>query len=221
MIRAKTVFISRELSQHSPFRQRLQAAGWRVEGGSLLVFEPVAIGALPACDWVFFYSKRAADCFFQQMSPAKYEGVKFGAIGPGTAEKIRSYGLQPDFSGSGRPEEAAAAFAELARGERVLFPQARRSRQSVQRLLGSAVEALSLVVYDNRPRAEIELQRASVLVFTSPMNARAYLDLFRLLSGQRAVAIGEPTAEVLRAFGISPKVAAAPTEEAMAEAVLQ
>ena len=220
-IQPQAAFISRELTEDSPFRQQLEKAGWKSSGQSLIHFKAVPFERVPETDWIFFYSKRAVRYFFEQLPSSSEEGIKAAAIGPGTAGHLRQYGVEPRFVGNGDPEETAYAFVREAEGQRVLFPQARRSRQSVQQALGQRIQAQPLVVYDNRPLRDVPLSRAQVLVFTSPLNVEAYFCQHQLLAGQQTVAIGQPTAEALGALDVAPKIAAAPDEEALAKAVLK
>lgn len=216
----QTVFITREQGPASPFSRRLEAAGWRVRGQSLLQHEAVPFTDVPDCDWTFFYSPRAVRFFLEQLTDRPV--VRWAAIGPGTAKALEARGIVPDFVGDGDPDATAAAFLPLAAGQRVLFPRARHSRQSVQRALGDEIISLDLIVYDNRPKADFEAPPCRVLVFTSPLNARAYFGRYPLREGQRVVAIGPSTAVTLSDLGvIFDAVAAEPSEEGLAAAVLQ
>ncbi len=215
-----TVFISRELSADSAFRQILQAAGWQLTGFSLIEFEAVPFAELPEADWLFFYSPRAVRFFRKGIELPARPAYRIAAVGPGTARALAQAGIPVDFAGTGVPEETAAAFARTAEGQRVVFPQARNSRQSVQRLLAGRIQAIPLVVYENFPRQEFPQPNARVLVFTSPMNVRAYCSRYPFRPGQGLVAIGQPTAEAIRAQGREPAVADEPSEEGLARAVL-
>ncbi len=218
------VFISRDLSPDSEFRHLLQAQGWRVTGVSLVELSALPFHTLPLVDWVFFSSKNAVRFFFQQVEKQALTlpAMQWAALGEATAKALAGYVPSIGFTGSGDPSSAAAAFRELASGQTVLFPGARHSQQSVQRLLAAAVWGIHLEVYDNRP-VEVATERTeSVLVFTSPMNAQAYFSRQALQTGQRVVAIGATTAAALQALGISTVVTARePTETALAEAVLK
>lgn len=215
------VFISRKLSTDSVFRARLTAAGHQVTGRTLIEFEAVPFEKVPPCDWIFFYSRRAVRFFFDQLD-GPLPGVKLAALGSGTAGTLERYGHRADFTGTGQPEESARAFLSVAAGQRVLFPRARHSRQSVQQALGDAVESVDLIVYNNRPGTMIPGDSFDVLVFTSPMNARAYFDRRKRRSGQRVIAIGHTTAAALQLLDIQGvEVAPRPSEEAMARVVLE
>lgn len=216
--RPRTVSITRVLQPGSPFREKMEEAGWAVHGQSLIRFSCCAPPVLPEADWLFFYSPRGADCLSQlHPSPA---GYRMAAVGPGTAAAMQRHGWLADFIGTGRPEETAEAFAQAASGASVAFVQARHSRQSVQKALGGRVAAQSVVAYDNEAAPPAEQWPSAAIVFTSPMSARAYLSAFPLLPGQRAFAIGQPTKDALASMGVAAPQAERPDEECMARLVL-
>ncbi len=148
-------------------------------------------------------------------------GVLWAALGPATARELLRYTHRVDFAGTGDPDGTATAFLSLARGKRVLFPAARHSQQSIARILGDAITAVHLAVYDNAPLSDPPLLDESILVFTSPMNARAYFARHSIQTHQRVVAIGQTTASALRALGIKNAVMSKePAEAALADTVL-
>ncbi|MCB0558407.1 MAG: uroporphyrinogen-III synthase [Lewinellaceae bacterium] len=214
------IFISRELKEDSIFRTRLEAMGGNVTGVSLIEFTPVAFSAVPFCEWVFFYSPRAVRFFFKGLGAQLRPDIQWAALGRGTAAALYNQGITPDFIGAGAPEGVAEAFAREAAGLRVLFPQARHSRQTVEKALKGQIHAIPLAVYDNRPRREFDIPFCEVLVFTSPMNAEAYFEKYSLQTGQVALAIGATTAAALHQMGITKvRVAPEPSEAALAAAV--
>jgi len=222
-----TVFISRSLSATSEFRHLLTAQGWQVTGHSLVTLSALPFAALPAADWIFFSSQNAVRFFFQQVDEPGINVpiAQWAALGAATARELQDYVGAVDFIGSGEPISTAIAFQMMVpvanTGITVVFPGARHSQQSVQRLLADVVQGIHLEVYDNCPVANPVLRSEKVLVFTSPLNAEAYLVQHTLQPDQRVVAIGETTASALRRLGVeSYRVAAAPTEAALAQAVL-
>ncbi|MCW5924880.1 MAG: hypothetical protein KIS77_21350, partial [Saprospiraceae bacterium] len=60
-------FITRALSASSEFKKQLEAAGWQVEGRSLVALSPLPFEEAPASEWVFFSSQNAVRFFFQQL----------------------------------------------------------------------------------------------------------------------------------------------------------
>ncbi len=219
----KTVFISREMPATAAFSASLRAAGWTVHGRSLVELTPLPATEIPETDWVFFSSRHAVHFFFL-LADAVSDGrhlARVAALGPGTASELLQYAGRVDFTGTGDPSTAAAAFLPLATGKRVLFPEARQSQQSVARLLGRAITAIHLPVYANTPVADLPRLDQDVLVFTSPMNAAAYLNRHPLQAHQRVVAIGQTTAAALRELGVARVLTASePSETALAAVVL-
>lgn len=215
-----TVFISRTLPPDSTFLMKLMAHGCRVHGERLVRFEPVPIAHLPEGEWLFFYSKTGVRFFFQQIPPSRIEGYRVGALGPGTAAYLENY-CHVHFAGDGDPLQTAVSFLQLARGQRVVFVRAANSRESIQQLLTGKLIAIDLVVYDNRLRDDFDVPDCEVLVFTSPLNAKAYFSKKKKYGFQKVIAIGDTTREALEALGIrNVHVADAPTEDALADKVL-
>jgi len=219
----KSIFISRELQPDSIFLRRLTAEGFRIYGESLVSFQAISFELEERPNWLFFYSRHAVRFFFNQLEDPKWlEGIKLAAIGPGTAEQLKHFYPSVDFIGTGEPEAVAAAFGEIAEGELVLFPRARHSRRSIQLLLGERIQAIDIIVYDNLQRRDLDLPICQILVFTSPMNAGAYFQIYPLREGQEVFAIGGVTARRLRELGVKElKVAAEPSEEGLVEVVLR
>lgn len=217
----KRVFISRALAPESPFRKGLEGAGWEVVGESLLTFEPVPFEQLPPADWIFFSSAQGVRHFFGQLPPETALPHALAAMGPGTAKALQALGKPPRFTGDGDPARTAESFLRVAHGQRVLFPQAKNSRRSIQRRLEGHILALDLVVYDNRPRTDVQLPPCDVAVLTSPLNARAFLALALSTPPRAFVAIGGPTAEALHSAGAQPVFQAErPDEASLARTVL-
>jgi hydroxymethylbilane synthase len=222
------VFISRELAAEDLFLRQLQARQIDAVGMSLICFEAVSFDRVPPSDWLFVYSKNAVYYFFKTIEEAGlgvgFSGRKWAVLGQATADFLFSaQGIKADFIGTGEPSGSARAFLELAKGQSVLFLQARQSKRSVERLLNSALPTESLVVYDNFPKHDFAVPYCDVLVFTSPMNAEAYCKKYNLGEGQKIVAIGASTAKSLEMLGHAPErilVATKPYEEDLARAVI-
>jgi uroporphyrinogen-III synthase len=220
MAALKRIFISRDLGANSPFRALLGERAL-IEGQSLVAFEALPIQVLPTCDWLFFYSKKGIQFGWEALSDL-VAAPKVAVLGQASAEYLSAdFGCAADFIGTGAPESTAAAFLALAKGQRVCFVQAKQSRQSVAKLLGQQIQAQSLAVYNNQPKASLELPVCDILVFTSPLNAQAYYQHYQPLPHQKVVAIGQTTAKALRQLGITPhKISAVPHERELANCCL-
>lgn len=220
----KRVFISRDLRSDSPFYQRLSAAGFDIFGISLVDFSAVAFSTPPLADWVFCYSSRSADFFLQglaklDLDPNRY--AHYAALGKGTARRLQELGIIPAFIGDGSPDSTALAFLKKAGKQRVLFPRAEQSRQSIQRLLKGKLNMLDLVVYRNQKSIDRVIPKTDYVVLTSPLNVQAYFLNQELSTGKRILAIGQTTANALLALEINNfRIADQATEQALAEAVL-
>ncbi|MFQ5447810.1 MAG: uroporphyrinogen-III synthase [Saprospiraceae bacterium] len=216
-----TVFISRNLRPDSVFYKTLHTRGIRVHGERLVEFTGVPFDEIPGADWLFFYSKTGVHYFFQHATTLRVENYRLAAIGKGTSEYLARICRPADFAGDGDPVSTATAFLQLAKGQKVLFIRAEDSRQSIRRLLGQHISPLDLVVYKNQPRTSFNLPHSDCLVFTSPLNAQAYFSKYPFRKNQKVVAIGRTTAVALEALGVkNPVIAGAPSEEALAKAVL-
>ena len=213
------VFISRSLRADSPFWQL--GDDWQIVCQSLVAFSPVPF-VLPArFDWVFFYSAQAVHSFFEGLQQPLPPALRWAALGPGTARALQDRGLVADFVGDGVAATLAAEFVARAKGCRVLFPQARHSRQALEKIIAGEVDSYPLVVYDNQPGMAFEIPYCDYLIFTSPMNAQAYYNRYTQQPGQQVIAIGQPTAEKLLALGIADAATAnEPSEASLVELLL-
>lgn len=225
MKKNKSLFISRELSPKSVFLQLLQAKGYQVSGQSLIAFEPMDFSTYPTTDWIFFYSARAAEYFsfgLEKSGLSWPSATKIAAIGGGTARGLQAQGWRVDFIGNGHPAAVAAHFAPLIQGQTVLFPRAKNSKQSIQRLLPPQLETLDLIVYRNEPKSQFSIPPADILVFTSPMNAKTYFQKYAMAKGQQLISIGASTSQALVELG-HPQVIEAkePSEKGLAHAVFR
>lgn len=219
------VFISRSLSPDSVFLRSLSEQGWQIVGESLVEFAPEPFDELPTADWCFFYSQKGVEFFFKQLKLKQIyapKTLRWAAIGQATGDALKGYVPKVHFVGTGEPQSTALLFRPLSEGQRVLFVQASNSRQSVELLLPDSVKKIRLSVYSNRIRTDyISLpDEVQVLVFTSPLNAQAYLDKIPNPK-QKIVCIGQTTAQKLQEYGITDVlVADSPNEQALSEAVL-
>ena len=222
------VFITRPLNADSIFVGKLTVLGFQVIGASLIDFQPEPVLPVPPHDWCFFYSPRAVQFYFTRplanlkTNIERQVRARYGVMGEGTEEAALRYLNKVDLRGNGQPKAVADQLAEKAFDRRILFPQARNSRRSVEKHVGDAAWCLPYVVYNNVPLRHFELPPSDVLVFTSPLNVDAYFGRYELQPEQRTVAIGRTTAAALRQRRIKVHgIAKQPTEAALAAAVLK
>jgi len=199
----KRIFITRDLTENSIFKNTLEKQGFTIVGKSLISFTATDFGIKEIPDWVFFYSKNGVRFLLEKVEPTFLNQLKIATIGEGTAAFLQAQNIQPDFIGNGKPTETAQQFLKVAAGQKVLFPRARNSKKSIQQLLEKEIEVLDLIVYHNEPKKEVKIDDFDVLVFTSPLNVNVCLKIKQLADNQLVIAIGETTATALKKHEIN------------------
>jgi uroporphyrinogen III methyltransferase / synthase len=148
-----------------------------------------AVQELDRYDWVVFTSRPGVDAFFRNLKDAgdlrALAHLKFGAVGPKTAERLQSYGVSADLvSGRFTSDDAAAELlARTNEGERVLIYAAQDNRDILRSELAKAARRPTAVaayatqlVHD--PEFEQRVREADVLTFTSGSTVRGFLAAF-------------------------------------------
>ncbi len=207
--RSCSVLITREVEKEEYLYRALEAQGNEVHAQSLIRTQSLRLPQKEIqADWIFFSSKNGVAHFFRQ-EPEIPEGVKFGAIGEGTAAYLRqSRGIGPAFTGMQKDtSEVARAFLKQIQQDqehpRVVFPISKRSARTVQKMLReTSVEIMDLPVYDTIEKKGVILPDTDVVIFTSPSNVRAYFSSKPIRKGQKVVAIGKTTARELEEHGL-------------------
>jgi hydroxymethylbilane synthase len=218
-----SVFITRELSEQSYFRRAIEKHKINIEARSLIRTVPVITKLdsyiLKHVDWVFFSSKNAVEYFFE-LNPLLPKDVKFGVMGSGSEEMLRKKGYFTEYVGeSTDTTDVAAEFAELVKGQTVLFPGAEGSLRSIQHGMSADTKVIDLPVYETVLEEEVEASGADVLVFTSPSNVDAYFADNLLDPYQKVVAIGKSTGKKFDEMGVKYALPFSPDEVGLAEAV--
>ncbi len=217
----KRVFISRNLVPSSYFSKAMQSKSYKIFDQSLIRFSPVAFDSNIEGDWLFFTSKNGVKYFFEQ-NPTLPEKLHVAALGSGTASALEEIDYRASFIGKGNDMAAIGeSFAERASGQKVVFPIAQNSLRSIQLYLeenAANVAVEDLVVYSNEVKTHFDLPPMDILVFTSPMNVRAYINRYSLQSHQTVVAIGHSTAKALEEMGCKEyRLAVNPDEVSLAD----
>jgi uroporphyrinogen-III synthase len=203
----------------------LKQKGMEVTGVSLVQLTPVTYPAVPAADWLFFYSKNGVAFFFSQLQPldlAKVGSMHMAAYGKATAEAIREAGYAVAYTGTGDAAGTAPAFLTLAEGKTVVFARALNSRHALLPYLSAQIQCVDLIVYENTPITSVDIPLTDYAVLTSPINAISYLKNVTPQPFQRYIAIGSTTAEALSDAGIRDVVTAEfPSEVSLAMTILK
>ena len=152
---------------------------------------------------VFFSSKHAVKYFFEQTP--KLSKQKFGCVGKSTSEALRRFGHRADFIGSSLDTRMTGKqFASLAGSSKVLFPQAKESMRSIQQQFVRQENVFDLAVYETLKKNDGEMPKADIVVFTSPSNVEAWFENYTFQKKQKAIAMGDATANALRKHKIIP-----------------
>jgi hydroxymethylbilane synthase len=198
----KTIFISRNLVPISPLLIQLNSMGYEVLNESLIRISQIRFTHTPPTQWVFFSSKNSITHFFAQ-DPIMKPGVKFGVMSDVSAGYLSDYGKKADFVGKGvNVTQIAKDFADFIKDDTVLFPQAIDSLQTIQKQLSFTNICHNLFVYKTTLKTDFTLPPVELLAFTSPSNVQAYFEKYKILKGQKVVAIGSTTFDKLRNYGV-------------------
>jgi hydroxymethylbilane synthase len=191
------VFISREVSGDSFFRNVLEANKFELHATALIETRAIPFSKVEETGWIFFSSKQAVKFFFRQHPDLGKQ--KFACVGKATSEALRRYGVRADFIGSGTDTRMTGKqFAALVGNERVLFPQAKGSLRSVQQQFVKPGQVIDLVVYESIKKLPEKKPDAGIIVFTSPSNVEAWFESYSVHKDQHVIAMGDATANALR-----------------------
>ncbi len=228
----RRVLITRPGEQSRELRELLTAAGADVlEQPGIVVSGPpdwspvdAAIERIASYDWIVFSSsngvKRLLDRYFGRGgSIEQISGLKFAAIGPGTAAELGQYGLNaevvpPEY----RAESLAESLRPHAQGKRILLARASRGRDVLpEQLIAAGGIVEQVIVYtstdietaDPTVAAALSAARIDWVTITSSSIARAIVGLFgEQLLRTRLASISPITSQTLREIGYPPTVEA-------------
>ena len=189
------VFISRKIEEGSLLKE-LERRGHTLLGFGGVGFSHVPFAGFPQTEWIFFYSKNGILFFAEQLTKEeiqKLHSKKIGVMGQASASILRDrLGIQAQFIAGGDLEQDDIKFAKATEGEAVLFIEAAKSQKRFQH--SNLATHNSLVVYKNEILKNLQLPEADVYIFTSPLNAKAFLEHNKPAHNAAIIAIG-PTTE--------------------------
>ena len=205
------VALTRADGSNEDLAEHLRVAGHDVVCCPLIAIEPLGDGPIDASgyEWLVVTSRNGADEVARRLAGRP---AKIAAVGPATAEALRSHGLPVDLV----PREASqdGLLRELPRpAGRVLLAAA----QGARRLLVDELGADFVPLYRTRELDPPRVPDADVVILASGSAARAFA---RTGSPARVVAIGAQPAADARAAGLDVAAEAArPDADALAAAV--
>ena len=193
MTRQLRVIVTRPRTQAGPLVERLEAIGCAVVECPLIEVERTGDAPIDASgyDWLIVTSPNGADEVARRLAgPPR----RIAAVGPGTAERLRGHGLEPDFVP--RVSTQDGLVDELPRPVgRVLFAAAEGARRRPVTALGADFVPL----YRTRLVRPARPPEGDIVVLASGSAARAFSSL-RL--DVPAVSIGPQTTSVARRLGL-------------------
>lgn len=198
-----SVFISSDLNDQDYLVRALRAHGYMVNYESFIEFKQVAVDFRNDADWLFFSSKNGVKYFFNQIDSSKIAALKIAAINQGTAQAVYELGLTVDFVGKGSDLQKIATDFDAVAAGKIIFPQAKKSMQSIQKNLKKNTDVESLIIYENCPKQTVLKRNEEILIFTSPMSAAAYFSKYKIENFQQIISIGQTTSKKLREFSVN------------------
>jgi uroporphyrinogen-III synthase len=187
------IVLTRRREQAGPLAARLEALGHEVVECPLIEIEPVGADApldVAGYDWVVVTSPNGAEQLLQR---ARGTLPRVAAIGPGTAEALRSHGVAPALVPSVSTQEGLLDALPSPPG-RVLVAAAEGAR----RMLSDRLGADFVPLYRTRPLAPAA-PSGDLVVLASGSAARAFGELGADLP---AVSIGPQTTRAAEAAGV-------------------
>jgi hydroxymethylbilane synthase len=204
----KSVFITRALTNDSYFYKAINKHQIAVEATSLIKINPVLEKLDPSlleeADWVFFSSRNGIEHFFK-LNPVLNKKTKFAVVGRGSEETLRKY-VKADYSGEEEGidmVQVGKKFAQIAKGQTVLFPRAKGSLLTIRKELTEDTRVIDLPIYETIAKENVSKSNAEVLIFTSPSNVKAYFDHHSLEAGQKVISIGYSTGDALQEYNVN------------------
>jgi uroporphyrinogen III methyltransferase/synthase len=234
----KRVLVTRTREQASSLSALLGEAGARpIELPTIRIEPPEswdeadrAIAELSSYTWVVFTSANGVRSFLGRLEVHSKDARAFGsakivAVGPGTAEALRAYGIRADLvPGEYVAEAIVSSLSEQGvDGARVLVPRAADAREALVSLLAARGARMDdVTVYRTLPVAEdvglrlgdrLAAGELDAITFTSSSTVRNLLRMLgeeatTLLARTVVACIGPITAQTARELGLHVDVVA-------------
>ena len=181
-----------------------------------------AIRDIDSYQWVVFTSVNGVETFFNRLNKLHLDArilknVKISAIGPATAESLKSRGILVDYLPA---EFTSRGLLDVLKnksisGQRFLLPRADiGDKELVEGLESMGAEVRDIAVYRTAPAVEAIARgkemlldhNIDVITFTSSSTVTNFIDSFRSqkldLNGAKIACIGEKTAETAKKAGL-------------------
>lgn len=234
----KRIVVTRAGAQAYGLVEQIERAGGEVIELPTIEIQPPesfsafdnSVQSIEEYDWLIFTSVNSVAPFLARLrlagkTVASMSSVKVGAIGPETAKRLASAGIQASFV----PERYQAEgildvmTPDAARGKRVLIPRAAEAREVLPETLRARGAVVDVVVayrtalpnVDVAPLKDLLRQRkVDVITFTSSSTVKNFVRLFggknlaEVASGSALACIGPITARAVQQAGGCPDIVA-------------
>ncbi len=217
------ILVTRPKQQADGLLDGLRVAGFEPVGFPVIEIRPVednreldaALRDLAQYDWIVFTSVNGVNVVFSRL-PAGVRLPRVAAIGPKTAEALRSRAVAPEFVPEEYVAEAILPGLGDVKGKRILLPRAEIARKALPEAIRAAGGiAHEIAVYRTLP-AKPDAQGLAALksgvdwvTFTSPSTVENFVEIMRsegldplkLPGGPKIACIGPITERAARAAG--------------------
>lgn len=168
---------------------------------SLITFQALNNTTTADFSVVFFSSPRSFNYFISSNKLA--ENIEIGVIGPGTKKHLNEFFSQIKFIGeqAGNPAKVAADFKAWLGDRTVLFPQAKKSNETISSLIPES-QKIILPVYET-VALPLVVPTSDTYVFTSPSNVSSFLHKNKVPTNAKVIAWGETTKKACEQEGIT------------------
>ena len=189
------------------------------------------IARLSAYRFLAFTSPAGVEAWMRELfdmgKDARFmSGVSIAAIGSGTAQALRRYGLLADLVPEVYHGKALGALLreKCADGDKVLLARSAIGNPELVEELkkGKEIEVTDIAVYITKEKdgvGDCPVEEADGVFFTSSSTVRGFGSLFSGMdfSGVRALCIGEMTARTAKEYGMQAEIAEEATVEGLVE----
>ncbi len=192
----KRILITRPQSQADGFAAALSDAGFEPIFFPVIEIRPIgdtsaldgALRKLACYDWVVFTSVNGVEAFWARLEALEIRNfppdIQVAAIGPKTAEALRSRGVSPAFVPTEYVAEAILPGLGDLKGRWVLLPRAEIARRALPEAITAAGGvAHEIAAYQTLPTQidpqglEALRQGVEVITFTSPSTVHNFIQI--------------------------------------------
>ncbi len=191
------IFISRPITEVGKTLQEFASNGGELISESLVNFEPISFDKNIVCEVIFFSSIRAAAFYFNQ-EPTIPIKLQYACAGQETAEKLKNqFQISCDFiaANAGNPNESAQIFKSWIGQRHVLFPKSEQSLNTYSSVI-PINQKTEIVVYRTTSISK-SISPCDLYIFSSPSNAKAFLEHNQLPNEANCLAWGSSTTAFL------------------------